>query len=114
MDKTRTIDKKWLANELDLHFLVLKKCTKFQSNRSILSKVIVYTDRHTDRQSPSQKPFFSHSGGLKTWRFDEKRGAQILYKSNTFSDENVKKLLSAFSKTDTRKTFKNYLIFFKR
>ena len=55
MDKTRTLGQKWLANELDLHFLTLKKCTKGQSNRSILSKVIVLTnykstDRHTDRQ----------------------------------------------------------------
>ena len=41
MDKTRTVDHKWLANELDLHFLRLKKFTKFQSNRSILSKAIV-------------------------------------------------------------------------
>ena len=41
MDKTRTIGQKWLANELDLHFLTLKKCTKGQPNRSFLSKVIV-------------------------------------------------------------------------
>ena len=62
MDKTRTIGQKWLANELDLHFLTLNKSTKFQSNRSILSKVIGYTDRQTarqtDRQTPSRKPFF--------------------------------------------------------
>ena len=51
MDKTRTVGQKWLANKLDLHFLTLNKCTKFQSNRSILSKVIVYTDRQTDRQT---------------------------------------------------------------
>ena len=64
MDKTRTIGQKWLANELDLQFLTLKKCTKGQSNRSILSKVIMYTDRHiqTDRQTPSQKPFFLTQG----------------------------------------------------
>ena len=51
MDKTRTVGQKWLANELDLHFLTLKKCTKGQSNRSILSNDIVYTDRQTDRQT---------------------------------------------------------------
>ena len=51
MDKTRTVGQKWLANELDLHFLILNKGTKFQSNRSILSKVIVYTDRQTDIQT---------------------------------------------------------------
>ena len=39
MDKTRTIGQKWLANELDLHFLALKKFTKFQSNRSIVIKL---------------------------------------------------------------------------
>ena len=51
MDETRKIGKKWLANELDLHFLALKKYTKFQSNRSILSKVIVLTNENlqTDR-----------------------------------------------------------------
>ena len=54
MDKTRTVGQKWLANELDLHFLTLKKCTKGQSSQSILSKVIVLTnykstDRHKDR-----------------------------------------------------------------
>ena len=56
MDQTRTVGQKWLAKELDLHFLTLKKCTKGQSNRSILSKVIVLTkykstDRYTDRQT---------------------------------------------------------------
>ena len=54
MDKTRTIGQKWLANKLGLHFLTLNKCTKFQSNRSILSKVIVYTARQTDRQTDIQ------------------------------------------------------------
>ena len=58
MDKTRTVGQKWLANELDLQFLTLKKCTKGQSNLSILSKVIVYTDR----QTPSQNPFFLTQG----------------------------------------------------
>ena len=41
MDKTRTIGQKCLANEPDFYFLKLKKCTKGQFNRSILSKVIV-------------------------------------------------------------------------
>ena len=82
MDKTRTVGQKWLANEPDLHFLTLKNFTKGQSNRSILSKVILLTnykstDRHTDRytcrQTHSRKPFFrvqrvSKRGHLtKTW-----------------------------------------------
>ena len=59
MDKTRTVGQKWLANELYLHFLTLKKCTKGQSNRLILSKVIVLTnykstDRHTDTYTSRQ------------------------------------------------------------
>ena len=80
MDKTRTIGQKWLANELDLHFLALKKCTKLQSNQSIFSKVIVltnyqFTDRHTDRQTDTfVKTIFSGSGGLKTWTFDKNGG----------------------------------------
>ena len=52
MDKTRTVSQKWLANELDFHFLTLKKCTTGQSNRSILSKVIVLTNyKSTDTQT---------------------------------------------------------------
>ena len=67
MDKTRTVGQKWMANEPDLHFLTLKKCTKGQFNPSILSKVIVLTnykstntqtDRQEDRQKHSRKPFF--------------------------------------------------------
>ena len=66
MDKTRSVGQKWLANELDLQFLTLKKCTKGQSNRSILSKGIVYTDRQTDRQTDTiPKTIFSHSGVSK-------------------------------------------------
>ena len=95
MDKTGTVGQKWLANELDLHFLTLRKCTKGQSNRSILSKVIVLTnykstDRHTDTFG---KIIFSGSEILKTWTFDKKKkggGCHILHKSNTFSNENVK------------------------
>ena len=91
MDKTRTIGQKWLANELKLHFLTLKKCTKGQSNRSILSKVIVLTNyKSTDRQTDTlAKTIFSGSEGLKTWRFDENGGVIFLHKSNTFSDQNV-------------------------
>ena len=87
MDKTRTVGQKWLANELDLHFLTLNKCIKFQSNRSILLKLIVYTDRQTDTFA---KTIFSGSEGLKTWTFDKNGGGHIFYKSYTFSDENVK------------------------
>ena len=84
MDKTRTVGQKWLANEVDLHFLTLKKCTKGQSNRSILSKVIVLTnykstDRHTHTHTHTHrererfaKTIFSGSGGLKT--FDKNGG----------------------------------------
>ena len=78
MDKTRTVGQKWLANELDLHFLTLNKCTKFQSNRSILSKVIVYTDRQTDTFA---KTIFSGSEGLKTWTFD-KNGGGVTFCTN--------------------------------
>ena len=56
MDKTRIVGQKWLAKELDLHFLTLKKYIKVQSNRSLLSKFIVLTDYwstgpQTDRQT---------------------------------------------------------------
>ena len=69
MDKTRTVDQKWLANELDLYFLTLKKCTKGQFNRSILSKVIVLTNyKSTDTLTEIDtfaKTIFSGSEGLK-------------------------------------------------
>ena len=80
MDKTRTVGQKWLANELDLHFLTLKKCSKGQSNRSILSKVIVLTnykstDRLTDTQTDTfAKTIFSRSEARKTWTFDKNGG----------------------------------------
>ena len=66
MDKTRTVGQKWLANELDFHFLTLKKCTKGQSNRSIHSKVIVLTNyKSTDRQTDTfAKTIFSGSEGV--------------------------------------------------
>ena len=83
MDKTRTVGQKWLASELDLHFLTLKKCTKGQFNQSIFSKVIMLTnhkttDTHTDTFT---KTIFSGSEGLKTWKFDKNVGGQILHKS---------------------------------
>ena len=37
------------------------------------------------------KSGFSSSGGLKIWRSVENEGGQILHKSNTFSDENIKR-----------------------
>ena len=98
MDKTRTVGKKWLANELDLHFLTLKKCTKNQFNRSILSKVIVLTNykltnykTQTDRQI-CEKKFFRVQRVSKRGHLTKTGGGgcHILHKSNTFSDENVK------------------------
>ena len=100
MDKTRTVGQKWLANELDLHFLTLKKCTKGHSNRSILSKVILLTNykstdrqihRQPDRQAHSRKPFFRVQRVSKRGPLTKKRGGggHILHKSNTFSDVNV-------------------------
>ena len=83
MDKTRTIGQKWLANELDLHFLTLKKCTKGQSNRSILSIVIVLTnykstDRQTDRQTDTfAKTIFSGSEGPKRGRLTQTKGVKL-------------------------------------
>ena len=80
MNKTRTVGQKWLANELVLHFLTLKKCAKGQSNhRSILSKVIVLINyKSTDRQADTfAKTIFSGSEGLKTWTFDKYRGVKF-------------------------------------
>ena len=62
MEKTRTVGQKWLANELDFQFLIIREFTKFQSNRLILSKVIEYTDRQADRLHPKNH-FFSLRGG---------------------------------------------------
>ena len=55
MDKTRTVGQKWLVNELDLQFLIIRECTKFQSNRLILSKVNEYIK--TDRYHPKNHFF---------------------------------------------------------
>ena len=90
MDKTRTVGQKWLPNEIDLHFLTFKKCTKGQSNRSILSKVTVLKKlKSTDRQTHSRKPFFRVQRVSKRGHLT-KTGGHKLHKSNTFSDENVK------------------------
>ena len=92
MDKTRTVGQKWLADELNLHFLTLKNCTKGQPNRSILSKVIVLTNyKSTDRQTDTfAKTIFSGSDrGSQNVDISQKRGGHILHKSNNFSDENV-------------------------
>ena len=96
MDNTRTVGQKWLAEELDVYFLTLEKFTKGQSNRSILSKIIVYTVRHTDSQTDRQTDWhiceiliFGFRGSQK-WRSAENGEGLILHKFNTFSDENVK------------------------
>ena len=84
MDKTRTIGQKWLANKLDLHFLTLKKSTKGQFNRSILSKVIVPTYyKSTDTQTDTfAKTIFSCSVGLKTCRFEKNVGGGVKFYTN--------------------------------
>ena len=69
MDKTRTVGKNWLANKLDLQFLIIRECTKFQSTRLNLSKVIEYTIQTGRQIDTTLKTIFSHSGGLKTSRF---------------------------------------------
>ena len=81
MDKTRTVGQKCLANELDLHFLTLKNCTKGQSNRSILSKVIVLpnyksTDRHTDRHI-RKTHFFGFRGSQNVDILQERGGSHF-------------------------------------
>ena len=86
MDKTITVGQKWLVNELVLSFWALKKSAQAQSALMILSKVIAVRDDN----DTVVKPVFPQSGGLKTWRFDENCGGQILHKSNAVSDENVK------------------------
>ena len=108
MDKTRSVGKKWLANELDPHFLALKKCIKGQSNRSILSKVIVLTnywstDRHTDKQTDGQrhsrKPFHWVQRVSKRGYLTKTGGGgvPILHKSNIFSDETVKNVFTCIN-----------------
>ena len=93
MDKTRTVGQKWLANELDIYILTLKKCTKGQFNRLILSKVIVLTNyKSTNTQTDTfAKTIFSGLERLKTWTFDKNGEGHILHKSNTFSDKSVGK-----------------------
>ena len=100
MDKTRTVGQKWLANELELHFLTLKRCTKGQSNRLILSKVIVLTNEtinlQTHRHTFAKTIFFFWFRGSQNVDIDKNGGGgggggQILHKYNTFSDEKVKR-----------------------
>ena len=79
MDKTKTIGQKWLANELDLHFLALKKCTKFQSNRLILSKVIVLTT-HEDNFKLTCVKFVEIHVLFRKWP----KSLNILHDANTF------------------------------
>ena len=51
MDKTKTVGQNRLISREDLFFLALKKCTKAQSNPTILSKVIVFTDNDNDNDN---------------------------------------------------------------
>ena len=77
MDKTRTIGQKWLANELDLHFLTLKKCTKgrFTIGQFFQKLSYLYKLKSTDRQTDTfAKTIFSGSEGLKTWTCDKNGG----------------------------------------
>ena len=71
MDKTRTIGQKWLANELDLHFLTLKKLYQrpIQSVNSFKS----YRANKLKSTDTIAKTIFSASEGLKSWTFDKKR-----------------------------------------
>ena len=79
-----------MANELDLHFLTLKKCTKGQFIRLILSKD-KQTYICTDSQMKHMSKFnFRVQGISKREDLLEAGGVQILHKSNIFSDENVK------------------------
>ena len=95
MDKTITVGQKWLVNELVLSFWALKKSAKSQSNLMILSKVIAVTDDNDNdndntRTDTVVKTVFSHSGDLKTWRFDENWGVKFYTNVITSLDENVK------------------------
>ena len=55
MDKTRTIGQKYLANELILSFLALKKCAKAQCNPIILSKLSCLQTTTTTKTQPTTK-----------------------------------------------------------
>ena len=91
LDKTRNVGKKKLVIRKIHYFWFLKVCAKHQYIPIVLSKVIVVAPS-ADRQTPSLNLFFffSVSGGLKMWRFHGIRESQFSYKTNTFSDENVK------------------------
>ena len=80
MDNTRTVVQKWLANELDLHFL---------------TKVIVLTNyrsigTQTNKQTHSRKLFFRVQRVSKRGHLTKTGGGQILDTFHTFSDEDVK------------------------
>ena len=67
--------------------MTLKECSIRQSNQSILSKVIEYTDR----QIQSRKPVFRIQGVSKCGDLLKTAGGGGEFNTNfTFSDENVK------------------------
>ena len=69
-----------------------RRIQSVNSFKSYRANKLKSTDRQTDTQTDTfVKTIFSGSGGLKTWTFDKNGGGPILHKSNTFSDENVKK-----------------------
>ena len=87
-DKTINVDQNWLVNDFDIQYLIIRECTKYYSNRLILSQVIVYTDRlQADRQTQSQKPSFLTQGSQNGEIWWKTKGSNF---DNTFSDENVK------------------------
>ena len=59
MDKTKTIGQKWLVNDLNFSFWALKRCTKFQSNPKILSRIIRVYRRRKNRQTLVKAVFFT-------------------------------------------------------
>ena len=74
MDKTITVGQKWLANELDLHFLTLKKfpIQSVNSFKSYRANKLKSTETQTDRHI--RENHFFGSEGLTTWRFDKNGG----------------------------------------
>ena len=60
------------------------------SFKSYRANKLKSTDRHTDRQTHSRKPFFRVQRVSKRGHLTKTGGVPILHKSNTFSDENVK------------------------
>ena len=70
MDKTRTIGQEWLANERDLHFLTLKKCTKGQSILLIISKVILLTNYSSSSNRGGGGKFYTSDENVKILMHD--------------------------------------------